>query len=641
MAATPALDPLFVEFQSAVVGRYSLERELGRGGMGVVYLAREVRLDRPVAIKLLPPDLAIRAALRERFLREARMAARLSQPNIVPIFSVDEAGDFVFYVMAYVDGETLAQRVAARGPMPPAEAGRILREVAWALAYAHAQGVVHRDIKPDNILLEKGTGRAMVADFGIARLTQAAEMTGVGEVLGTPDFMSPEQASGEGVDGRSDLYSLGVVGFYMLSGKLPFVGRNAGAIMAQHLTTPAAPLATITRGVPAALCQAVDRCLTKDPASRFATGEAMADAIGASMETTRDIPVPVRVFLRRINRSQQSLVSGGLMVTILGLPSLVFAMTSWAGPAGGVLAVAAFVAAAVGVSAAIHVGRARSLLRLGYDVDDVAIATRAELDRRREELAFEYGSPLPKTEGRSWLRLPRMRVTVPVVAVALLAIRYALMPVGPARLNFAGFAAIAFGIVVLVGLFGLRQSMAQRDMMAEFRQRFWSGPIGRVLFKVAGWRLKRTAAVSANRPTELALGSAADAVFHELPKDVRRALGDVPAIIKQLEDRGQRARRHIHDLDRSIAEVGTGRAPAGQGDALVAELRGTREVAHARVVEIISALETIRLDLLRLRAGAGSVESLTADLAAARQVGDHTEKLLAARSEVDAIVDSG
>src|SRR5256885_8344988 len=153
------MDRLFLDFQSAIAGRYPLQRELGRGGMGVVYLAREVRLDRPVAIKLLPPDLAAQQSLRDRFMREARTAARLSHPYVVPIHAVDEIGGFVFYVMAYVDGETLAQRVAARGPLPPQEATRILREVAWALAYAHAQGIVHRDIKPAHILIERGHER--------------------------------------------------------------------------------------------------------------------------------------------------------------------------------------------------------------------------------------------------------------------------------------------------------------------------------------------------------------------------------------------------------------------------------------------------------------------------------------------------
>ena len=203
MSDTPDLE--FVALQEALLGRYSLEREIGRGGMGIVYLAHEVRLDRPVALKLLPPEMAAQPALRERFLREARTAAKLSQPNIVPIYSVDEVDDFVFFVMMYVEGETLGQRVRARGPLPASEATRILREVAWALAYAHGQGVVHRDVKPDNILLEAGSGRALVTDFGIAQVSDSAGLTATGEVLGTAEYMSPEQASGEAVDERSDL----------------------------------------------------------------------------------------------------------------------------------------------------------------------------------------------------------------------------------------------------------------------------------------------------------------------------------------------------------------------------------------------------------------------------------------------------
>src|SRR5207248_1502786 len=158
----------FLDLQAALAGEYSLERELGRGGMGVVYLARDVQLDRDVAIKVLPADLAHAESARERFLREARMAASLSHPHIVPIHRVSEAGGFVFFVMSYVEGETLGERLRTRGPLPPADATRVLREVAWALAYAHGRGIVHRDVKPDNILLEQGTGRALVTDFGIA-----------------------------------------------------------------------------------------------------------------------------------------------------------------------------------------------------------------------------------------------------------------------------------------------------------------------------------------------------------------------------------------------------------------------------------------------------------------------------------------
>src|SRR5258705_96788 len=199
----PPSDRLFIDFQSALAGRYSLERELGRGGMGVVYLAREVRLDRSVAIKLLPPSKTADHKLRERFLREARTAAKLSHPNIIPIHAVEEIGEFVFFAMAYVDGETLTERVRQRGPMPPSEGARVLRDVAWALAYAPGPGVIHRDVKPDNILLES-TGRVLVADFGIAGIVAGAGALAGGEVIGTPEFMSPEQALGEAVDARCE-----------------------------------------------------------------------------------------------------------------------------------------------------------------------------------------------------------------------------------------------------------------------------------------------------------------------------------------------------------------------------------------------------------------------------------------------------
>src|SRR4051794_4621712 len=297
--ADALVDPLFLSFQSAVAGRYSLERELGRGGMGIVYLARDVRLDRPVAIKLLPPELAANHDLRDRFLREARTAGRLSHPYIVPIHSVDEAGGFVFYVMAYIDGETVAERVTARGPMPSHEVARVLREVAWALAYAHAQGIIHRDVKPANILLERGSGRAMVTDFGIARLVQTSGDTAFGEVLGTPEYMSPEQASAEPMDGRSDLYALGIVGYFALTGQLPFTAPTVQAVLVQHLTKPAPLVTTVARGVTAQLSGVIDRCLQKSPDARFPNGEALADALAPSLEKRTEVPVAIRVFTDR------------------------------------------------------------------------------------------------------------------------------------------------------------------------------------------------------------------------------------------------------------------------------------------------------------------------------------------------------
>src|SRR5881628_2109995 len=238
-------DPHFRLLDRALAGRYVLERRLGRGGMGVVFLARELSLDRRVAIKLLLPAKAVDPVARERFLVEARTAAQLSHPNIVPIFAVDELTDVVFFAMAYVEGQTLGQRVRERGPLRPEEGARLLRDVAWALAHAHERGVVHRDVKPDNILLDSATGRAVVSDFGIARVGAGGGTTGPREVVGTAEYMSPEQASGLGVDARSDLYSLGVVGYYALSGQLPFDARDSYEMLARHIAAPPLPLASV------------------------------------------------------------------------------------------------------------------------------------------------------------------------------------------------------------------------------------------------------------------------------------------------------------------------------------------------------------------------------------------------------------
>ena len=259
-----------VERLSQIIGgQYRVEEEIGRGGMGVVVRARDLRLDRTVAIKTLPAHLAADPIIRERFLREARTAASLSHPNIVPIHHADEVDGVVFFVMGLVEGGSVAQRVRGTGLFAPADAIAVLCDVAAALGYAHARGVIHRDIKAENILLDERHGRAMVTDFGIARLAEAAPMTATGTVLGTVFYMSPEQVSGQPLDGRSDLYALGVLAFHMLSGRFPFEHEAASAVLVAHVMSHAPSVRTLAPQVPLALAQVVDRLLQREPLARY------------------------------------------------------------------------------------------------------------------------------------------------------------------------------------------------------------------------------------------------------------------------------------------------------------------------------------------------------------------------------------
>lgn len=283
VAATGAGDDaLRTALEREVAGRYRIERLLGRGGMGAVYLGVETALDREVAIKVLPPDQEGGSA-GERFRREAKTAARLSHPGIVPLFTFGEAPDLLYYVMGYVEGESLAQRVKREGRLSTEAALRILGEVADALQYAHAQNVVHRDIKVDNILLEHPAGRAVLADFGLAKAAGPGgdrNLTGVGLIVGTPGYMSPEQARGDdAIDARSDIYSLGVVAFALLAGRLPFEGRSAHEIMRQHISTEAPSVRDFNPDLPKAFEGALRKCLAKNAAERFATAPEFVAAL--------------------------------------------------------------------------------------------------------------------------------------------------------------------------------------------------------------------------------------------------------------------------------------------------------------------------------------------------------------------------
>jgi serine/threonine-protein kinase len=273
------VDDLRERLKAALAARYVIERPLGEGGMSAVFLARELQPPRYVALKVLRPELAD-AVGPERFVREVELVSNLTHPHIVPIFASGEAGGLLYYTMPYVEGESLRQRLEREKQLPLDEALRIGRDVAEALDYAHRHGVVHRDIKPGNILLQDG--RAMVADFGIARAVQKAGATKVttsGVIVGTPQYMSPEQAAGGEVDRRSDLYSLACVIYEMLAGQAPFTGPTTESVIHQLLTAIPRPVTELRPGVPAALAEVLTRALAKTPADRFTTAARFAEAL--------------------------------------------------------------------------------------------------------------------------------------------------------------------------------------------------------------------------------------------------------------------------------------------------------------------------------------------------------------------------
>ncbi len=371
---TASISAECLPLQEVLAGRYSIERELGRGGMGIVLLARDVALDRPVAIKLLPPHLAARSDDRDRFLQEARTAAGLAHPNIVPIHLVEARGELVFFVMGYVDGESLRDRVERAGPLPPRLTMKLLQEVAWALGYAHQRGVIHRDVKPDNIMIERATERALVTDFGIALGRRGAEGGGgSGPVVGTARYMSPEQACGEPVDARSDLYSLGATFFYALTGRAPFDGTNLPSILTKHVYEPAPLVQAIRPEAPAKLAAVVDRLLRKAPAERFQTGDDVARVVGEARGRDFRAPPLVRAFVR--NAQVSTMVLLALALAGQGVTVSQGGVTVSAGGPGVIGAILIFQLVVV----------ARRLLKDGYAFGDIRAALLAEAQVQQEE----------------------------------------------------------------------------------------------------------------------------------------------------------------------------------------------------------------------------------------------------------------
>ena len=278
--------------ERAVSAQYEVLRLLGQGGMGAVYLARERLLERLVAVKVLRREL-VHGDARERFIREARTAAKLTHPHIVPLYSFGQADDTLYYIMGYVEGEALEERLKRSGRLGASDARRILAELADALEYAHNNGVVHRDIKPDNILIDRVSGRAILTDFGIAKTTAGGTtITRTGIVVGTPLYMSPEQSAGDReIDGRTDLYSLGVIGYRMLTGRLPFEGTSIQDVFIKRATQEPPPIDTLDGDADVDLVSAVMRCLEREPSKRWPTAAAFQRALVAEPQ---ELSAPAR-----------------------------------------------------------------------------------------------------------------------------------------------------------------------------------------------------------------------------------------------------------------------------------------------------------------------------------------------------------
>ncbi|MEP6835753.1 MAG: protein kinase [Gemmatimonas sp.] len=621
--------PEFLVLQAALAGEYSLQRELGRGGMGIVYLARDVRLDRDVAIKMLPPHLASSAEFRDRFLREARTAAGLSHPHIVPIHRVGEADGLVYFVMSYVEGETLGERLRTRGALPPADATRVMREVAWALAYAHGRGIVHRDIKPDNILLEVGTGRALVTDFGIAHGgAHNGPATDPGMIAGTANFMSPEQALSEPVDGRSDIYSLGVVGYLAVSGRLPFDAPNLPALLVRQSTEAAPGVARAAPGIPAALANAIDRCLDRVPSHRFPDGEALAAALAPTPEARPALPTTLRAWLSARNPLllPYFVWSGALSVLSVGN------FYAWRiGNPGSTPS--DFLILLTGASLPLlpiigfHLNQARRQFRAGHSLADL----RSALDvARRERTENEGALALVRERGFGYRALQLGTIA----SASWLATMFALGLLGVVHENRTPIIWFLLPVLSTMATGAVSNALDVQfipDRIRNWwktgiRDRLWNSHAGEWIARKLG-APERSRAVGAGvfRPTEVVLGLAASDLFKALPQAFRDGLPDLPATVAALEAHAAEARAEL--------DVIAGLAPSGSSDAETLERR--RNAATSHLATSVAALERIRIDLLRLHAGASDLAPLTTMLDAARLVNDDIGRLADAQREVD------
>ena len=475
------------DLNAAIGDRFSIERLLGQGGMGAVYLARDRQLDRHVAIKVLPPEFAQQSDLRERFLRETRTAASFSHPNIVPVFSVEDRDGLLAFAMGYVEGESVADLVKRSGPMSVRDTVRMLQDVSYAMAYAHSRGVVHRDIKPDNIMIERATGRALVMDFGISRSITAAaatpSLTRVGEVVGTPEYMSPEQASGDTIDGRSDLYSLGLVAWFALAGHPCFTGDSISKVLVKQLTEAVPPIAQLRADVPALLADVIAQCTQKTPESRYATADELVERLDTSALRRADVPLPIRLFAEEASQAGMVLV-GAIIIGFLLLLALEQAYDS---NLDRILPMVLFGAVIWG-RLAVLVQQARRLARRRFSISEIQAgfaAVLAEREAERAQLRADAGAVRHRQ---------KQVVILGSLFVASFAIRWYVLASMRREYSPGLFSVSLPGAIMLysayvirgLSIVGLLNSPLRRGVGESVYRLFWLGAGGRAVLRLAG-----------------------------------------------------------------------------------------------------------------------------------------------------------
>jgi tRNA A-37 threonylcarbamoyl transferase component Bud32 len=640
------LEGEFVLLQRALAGRFSLDREIGRGGMGVVYLAHDVALNRAVAVKVLPSAMHQHVEYRERFLREVRMAAGLTHPNIVPIHLVDEHEEVICFVMSFIDGETLRARVERNGPLPSSEAMRVMQDVAWALAHAHEHGIVHRDVKPDNILMDRATGRALVTDFGIATtIERGGVLSTDGVFLGTPLFTSPEQAAGHAIDHRSDLYSLGATMFLALTGRPVFDASTAAIALDRHISEPPPRIGTFRPDLPRALADAVDMCLTKDPADRFQSAEELAKALTAVTLSEPDVAEPIRRVTRETTQLTADLMGWGLFASFAAAGWLLAKLTS-GGFLMDLLTPMALLFLWTGVAifsvrSAEAIGEFREAIRKGFTVTQI-----------RDALVLESSSGRRKGTPRPWQPISLLIFAAITTAACWV---YFWGPFGILGLPGGRWLKVPQETVAIFGPYLLGRLAFRQAMHGRPRFLSWlrsvNALVGRIVMRAATWKVKVAADIPVPRGSteSILLGSAHD-VLAQLPAVFRDHLTGVPDLMRRLHHHADVLRARRSEIEKILAEAGSSRlgdatSPDRVANVLRVRMESSRAALDAsyrsissQLTDVIAALESVRLGLLRLRAGVATPSDLTADLELARQVGDAVDAMLSGWREANNVI---